>query len=132
MLSVNTNYYGPMEEGLPHLAPLFALNPIDANFVMVPWNKLYTALFFGKDPTMCQWNLHIYTAGSGMKQTDVATFESYFHELTGFLREHPVGGAFVISRFPNDAVLAMAGGETAYGRRHREITTHLYVRSLSS
>lgn len=62
-----------------------------------------------------------------MKQTDVATFESYFDELTEFYRENPVGGAFVVSRFPNDAVKAMAGGETSYGRRHREITTHLYV-----
>jgi hypothetical protein len=115
-----------MDDALPYLAPLFALSPLESKFVMVPWNKLYTVLFFGKDSMMCLRNLHLYTSGGGLKQTDVANFESYFGDLDQFFRENTeVGGAFVVSRFSNNAVVAVGNDETAYGKRHREIKTHL-------
>jgi hypothetical protein len=115
-----------MENAIPYLNPLFKLNPIESKLVMVPWNKLYTVLFFGQDSMMCLRNLHLYTSGGGLKHTDVSNFVSYFEDLDHFFRENAsVGGAFVISRFSNDAVVAVGNDETAYGKRHREIKTHL-------
>jgi len=113
-----------MDEALPHLAPLFALNPVDHKLAMVPWNELYAALFFGKDSTMCLRNQHLYTAGQGLKQTDVATFDSYFDDMTQFFRQNSeISGALVFSRFPNDAVMAVPNDDTAY--QYRDIKTHL-------
>lgn len=93
---------------------------------MVPWNKLYTALFFGTDRTSCLDNQHLSTAGVGLRQIDVATFESFFTDLTDFYRQHPeINGAFVASRYPTQAVVGVPDEQTAYS--YRDIKTHLYV-----
>ena len=93
---------------------------------MVPWNKLYASLFFGADVSSCLDNQHLNAGGQGLKQTDVATFESFFADLTDFYRQHPqITGAWVSSRFPNQAVMAVPDDETAYA--YRDIKTHLYV-----
>lgn len=93
---------------------------------MVPWNKLYAALFYGTDVTSCLNNQHVNSGGQGLRQTDVATYESFFADLTDFYRQNPeIGGAFIASRFPNQAVLAIPDEETAYP--YRDIKTHLYV-----
>ena len=93
---------------------------------MQPWNKLYAALFFGVDSTACKDNQYLSAAGQGLKQTDVAAYETFFGDMTNFLRQHKeIAGSFVATRFPNQAVLAVPDDETAYP--YRDIKTHLYV-----
>ena len=111
---------------MPYLQPFLNLKTLQVNISMVPWNKLYTAVFFGTDVTSCLSNHHLNSAGQGLKQTDVATFESFFTDFTDFYRQHlEINGAFVATRYPNQAVLAVPDEETAYP--YRDIKTHLYV-----
>ena len=111
---------------MPYLQPFFDLKPQVTNITMVPWNLLYASLFFGTDSTSCEDNLHLNSAGQGLRQTDVATWETFFADLTDFLRRHPeIDGSCVASRFPNQAVLAVPDEDTAYP--YRDIKTHLYV-----
>lgn len=111
---------------MPYLAPFFDLKPKKSNITEVPWNILYASLFFGTDSTACQGNQHLNSAGQGVKQTDVATFESFFADFVDFYRQYPkIAGATVISRFPNNAPVAVPDEDTAYA--YRDIKTHLYV-----
>ncbi|SLM38091.1 fad binding domain protein [Lasallia pustulata] len=129
LIVVNTVYYGSKEEALPYLQPFLNLKTLQVNISMVPWNKLYTAVFFGTDVTSCLSNHHLNSAGQGLKQTDVATFESFFTDFTDFYRQHlEINGAFVATRYPNQAVLAVPDEETAYP--YRDIKTHLFFENI--
>ncbi|KAL9639040.1 MAG: hypothetical protein Q9164_001175 [Protoblastenia rupestris] len=112
------------EKALPYLEPFFKLEPTRTNITMVPWNKLYATLFFAVDSTACKKNQYLSAAGQGLRRTDVATFETFFGDMTRFLRRHKeIRGSFVATRFPNQAVLAVPDEETAYP--YRDIKTHL-------
>lgn len=111
---------------MPYLEPFFELNPLRTNITMVPWNRLYAALFFAAPSTACLENQYLNIAGQGLRQTDVSTYESFFADVATFYRQHPeINGTFVASRFPNQAVLAVPDEETAYP--YRDIKMHLYV-----
>ena len=115
---------------MPYIQPFLNLGPTVTNMTMVPWNKLYAALFFGADGTACEDNQYLSSAGQGLRRTDVATWETFFGAMTDFLRQYKeITGAFVASRFPNQAVLAVPDEETAYP--YRDIKTHLYVTIFS-
>ncbi len=115
---------------MPYIQPFLELAPIKTNLTMVPWNKLYAALIFGEDATACEENQYLNSAGQGLKQTDVATWETFFGAMTDFLRQYKeISGSLVATRFPNQAVLAVPDEETAYP--NRDIKTHLYVTRFS-
>ena len=115
-----------MERGRSYLQPFFDLNPIRSNVTMVAWNRISNALYFGAPSTACLENLYLNVAGQGLRQTDVATYESFLADFTNFYRQHPeIRGSFVSQRFPNQAVLRVPDDETAYP--YRDIKTHLYV-----
>ena len=127
---LNFVYYGPQDEAMPYIQPFLELEPTTINMTMVPWNELYAALFFGADASACEDRQYLNSAGQGLRQTDVATWEVFFGAMTDFLRQYKeITGAFVASRFPNQAVLAVPDEETAYP--YRDIKTHLYVRLFS-
>ncbi|KAI4151184.1 MAG: hypothetical protein LQ341_000956 [Variospora aurantia] len=83
---LNIIYFGAKERAQPYIDPFLKLGPTKTNTTMVPWNKLYADLFFGGNSTACRKNQYLSSAGQGLRRTDPATFETFFGDMTNFLR----------------------------------------------
>ncbi|KAL8991190.1 MAG: hypothetical protein Q9177_000338 [Variospora cf. flavescens] len=126
---LNIIYFGAKERAQPYIDPFLKLGPTKTNITMVPWNKLYAYLFFGGNSTACRKNQYLSSAGQGLRRTDPATFETFFGDMTNFLRQYKaIAGTFVATRFPNQAVLAVPDESTAYP--YRDIKTHLLYQHI--
>ena len=127
---VNTNYFGPVEDGMPYLSSLIALGPLRTEILTVPWNRVIPTSYFGLDKKRaCKKGQYINMYSIGRNRTDIAIYESFVGELTDFSLQHPdIVNAFVIHRCPTQAVLAVPDEATAYPHRH--LNMHMYV-SLS-
>ncbi|KAL2871241.1 uncharacterized protein BJX67DRAFT_343924 [Aspergillus lucknowensis] len=127
--TVNFIYFGPEEEAQPYLQPFYDLQPTRSNFTVVPWNILYSTLYFGADSAACKENNHLFNGGAGVTHIDVDAFTAYTTRFTDFWRDYPgVTPAVVFSRFPNQAVRAVPDEETAYP--YRDISTHIYFEDV--
>ncbi|KAL6230189.1 hypothetical protein BDW75DRAFT_223377 [Aspergillus navahoensis] len=128
-ITINFIYYGPEEEAQQYLQPFYDLQPTRANFTVVPWNLLYSTLYFGADSIACKDNNHLFNGGAGVTHIDVDAFTKYTTRFTEFWRQNPgVTPAVVFSRFPNQAVRAVPDEETAYP--YRDISTHIYFEDV--
>ncbi|RAK72528.1 FAD-binding oxidoreductase [Aspergillus fijiensis CBS 313.89] len=129
---VNFIYYGPPEAAEPYLQRFRALGPLRARFAPVlPWNKLYSKLFFSEDPSPCEHDLRLIYGGAGLRRTDVATFVEYTDAFAGFAREYHgrIAASVVFSRFPTQAVKLgdRRGEDMAYA--FRDIETHVLFKA---
>ncbi|KAH8799826.1 hypothetical protein F5884DRAFT_848014 [Xylogone sp. PMI_703] len=128
LMVVNAQYFGPPEEGLAFLQPLYDIGPFMTSNLVVPWNELISKSFFGLDSTACQTGQYINMYSIGLKETEATTFESYFNSLWEFSRQHPdIHSVFVTHRFPTQAVQAIPDGETAFP--HRQVKMHVQLES---
>ncbi|KAL2810523.1 hypothetical protein BJX63DRAFT_422986 [Aspergillus granulosus] len=127
--TINFVYYGPEEDVQQYLQPFYDLQPTRANFTMVPWNTLYSALYFGADSAACKENNHLFSGAAAVSHIDVDAFTAYTTRFTEYWSEHPgVSPAVIFSRFPNQAVRAVPDEETAYP--YRDISTHIYFQDI--
>ncbi|RAL16600.1 FAD-binding domain-containing protein [Aspergillus homomorphus CBS 101889] len=128
---VNFIYYGPAANAEPYIQRFRALQPLRERFnPVLPWNKLYTKLFFSEDASPCAHDLRLIYGGAGLKRTDVATFESYTNYFASFARTYKdrISASAVFSRFPTQAVKSAAGqDEMAYA--FRDIETHVLFKA---
>ncbi|PYI18226.1 FAD-binding domain-containing protein [Aspergillus violaceofuscus CBS 115571] len=128
---VNFIYYGPPEAAEPYIRRFRALGPLRERFTPVlPWNELYTKLFFSEDPSPCEHDLRLIYGGAGLRRTDVPTFVEYTDLFAEFAREYQgrIAASVVFSRFPTQAVKRAAGAEDmAYAGR--EIETHVLFKA---
>ncbi|PFH62263.1 hypothetical protein XA68_14394 [Ophiocordyceps unilateralis] len=97
----NWVYFGPKEEGLQYLKPVFDLQPISSVVSTVSWNKLLATTGGNYDDLVCLGN----TKG--------------FDKMAEFFAHHPGGrnSALVFEIFPNQATAAVSEDETAYAWR---------------
>lgn len=128
-ITINFIYYSPEAEAQQYLQPFYDLHPTRANFTVVPWNLLYTTLYFGADSIACKDNNRLFNGGAAATHIDVDAFTEYTTRFTGFWRQNPgVKPAVVFSRLPNRAVRAVPDEETAYP--YRDISTHIYFQDV--
>ncbi|KAE8146574.1 hypothetical protein BDV25DRAFT_162207 [Aspergillus avenaceus] len=124
-IMVTFTYYGERSDIESYIKPFQDLEPTKSNFTSVPLPKLYSALFFANTGVACTKNNHLFSGGAAVREIDVDTFVEYTNRFASFWPQYPgVSPALVISRFPNDAVVAVPDDETAYP--YRDIKTHLY------
>ncbi|KAL3461916.1 hypothetical protein BJX64DRAFT_150703 [Aspergillus heterothallicus] len=127
--TINFIYFGPEEDAQQYLQPFYDLQPVRSNFTVIPWNILYTTLYFGADSAACKENNHLFNGGAGVNHIDVDAFTAYTNRFTEYWHDHPgVSPAVVFSRFPNQAVRAVPDDETAYP--YRDISTHIYFQDI--
>ncbi|PYI35729.1 FAD-binding domain-containing protein [Aspergillus indologenus CBS 114.80] len=130
-LLVNFIYYGPPEAAEPYLQRFRALGPLRERVTpALPWNQLYTKLFFSEDPSPCEHDLRLIYGGAGLRRTHVPTFVEYTDRFAAFAREYRgrIAASVVFSRFPTQAVTRAAGAEDmAYAGR--AIETHVLFKA---
>lgn len=128
---VTALYFGPQEEVMPYLTTIINAHPVRTNISMVPWNELFYSIAFGGNPIDCETNQYINLYTAGMKQNNAATYESVFGQVAEFFEETPTyHGVLRFERFPQQAVLAVPDGETAYP--WRQTKTNMYVIAMTS
>jgi len=123
---LNIDYFGTQSAAAPYLAPFIQAGPIATNTNYVPWPQLQQVAFFGSGSTStaCIPGQRSNGYSVGLKQTDPATFASFFQNFTDFSRQHPdYVGAFVIERYPTAVTQSVPDQNTAYP--HREIKIQL-------
>ncbi|KAK3324866.1 hypothetical protein B0H66DRAFT_472065 [Apodospora peruviana] len=89
LLTGNIGFFGTDAEFKPFLDKLVALNPVFYRTITVPWNGWSTVAGFGNAIRACDrgdWTNHY---SVGVKQTDVATFTSFFNDITQFTAARP-------------------------------------------
>ncbi|EHK44434.1 hypothetical protein TRIATDRAFT_36827 [Trichoderma atroviride IMI 206040] len=117
-LWVNVIYFGTVDEAMPHLEPLIAMNPTNKNISMVPWNEEISQAYFGVAGNACTANNRVNIYHAALKQTHVPTWESYFANLTQFYLDYPAyAGRVVIQKYSSEAVAAVPDSQTAYPLR---------------
>ncbi|KAL1881221.1 hypothetical protein Daus18300_001072 [Diaporthe australafricana] len=129
LIAVNAIYHGPSSEASKYMAPFIAAGPLMTDAVETPWTKWSDVALFGlaaADTSSCTPGQHSNGYGVGIKQTDVATFVSFFNSLAQFWVDHPsLSGTVVVERLPNRVVASVPDSSTAYG--HRGIKTHILL-----
>lgn len=117
-LWVNVIYFGTVDEAMPYLEPLIAMNPTNTNISMVPWNEEISQAYFGVAGNACTANNRVNIYHAALKQTHVPTWESYFANLTQFYLDYPAyAGRVVIQKYSSEAVAAVPDSQTAYPLR---------------
>ena len=112
---MNIIYFGTVDEAMPHLKPLIAMNPTNQNISTVPWNEEISQAYFGNAGGACTVNNRVNIYHAALKQTHVPTWESYFANLTQFYLDYPAdAGRVVIQKYASQAVLAVPDSRTAY------------------
>ncbi|PWY79153.1 FAD-binding domain-containing protein [Aspergillus heteromorphus CBS 117.55] len=117
LILVNVNYYGPRLSAQPYLEAFHAAGPALVIPLDLPWVTLQ-ALSSTVDTTDCTpgQNANEYTIA--LKTTDVATYTSFFNDLTVFWQQNPTyAGSFVIDRYPTAVMQEVPDNETAYPLR---------------
>ncbi|KAI4286652.1 MAG: hypothetical protein L6R35_004097 [Caloplaca aegaea] len=130
---LNIIYFGAKERAQPYIDPFLKLGPTKTNITMVPWNKLYAYLFFGGNSTACRENQYLSSAGQGLRRTDPATFETFFGDMTNFLRQYKaIAGTFVATRFPNQADKVLVPRNNFRGPSRKPRSSHYTIASGSA
>ncbi|KAI4144670.1 MAG: hypothetical protein LQ341_002600 [Variospora aurantia] len=120
VIAINAVFFGPLEEGEPHLASLKALGPSRSNIGMPSSTSSVKTM----EPVHPNQHINIYTLG--LKRIDPPTFESFFAKLDVFWQVNPdFQGRLLLQRFPNQAVQAVPDDDTAYG--HRDVKTYMNI-----
>ena len=121
-MAVNAVFYGPMEQALLHLQPIIDIGPAVQNISMVPWNRELDAAFFNVQNGACIRRSRVNIYSLGIRETDVATWESHFNDLAGFYVRYPeYQGRLLVQRYSNQAALAVPDDRTAYAYRDATI-----------
>ncbi|RYP55560.1 hypothetical protein DL769_010117 [Monosporascus sp. CRB-8-3] len=115
-VSAGWTYFGPREEGIEALAPIFDVGVPAASLSMIPWNKLQASVGGGIDRLICQGNTVRDLYSLNLKNYSASTYEETFAKLEKFYADHPGGRNSVVSIefFPNQAMAAVPLDETAY------------------
>jgi fumiquinazoline A oxidase len=93
---------------------------------MLPWTEIIPKAYFGLDGGACAERRYVNAYTTGLKQTDVATMESWIADLHAFSSKYlDIRNNFVIHRWPQQAVLAVPDDETTYP--YRDLKIHMYV-----
>ncbi|PHH80586.1 hypothetical protein CDD80_845 [Ophiocordyceps camponoti-rufipedis] len=115
----NWVYFGPKEEGLKLLQPVFDLKPISSVVSIVPWNKLLATTGGNYDDLVCLGNTvrDLYTLNQ--RRYSASGYQKAFNRMAKFFADYPGGrnSALVFEIFPNQATLAVPEDETAYAWR---------------
>lgn len=93
---------------------------------MVQWPEVIPKAYFGLDGGACADRRYINAYTTGLKQTDVATLETFLADLLAFSSRYlDIRNNFVIHRWPQQAVLAVQDGATVYP--YRDLKMHMYL-----
>ncbi|KFA51411.1 hypothetical protein S40293_03219 [Stachybotrys chartarum IBT 40293] len=82
-------YFGPREQGLDLLAPIFALNPIFRAINVVPWERLPATIQLGADAQICLPGSIHNTYGGYMRNLSVPYLIRTFTALSQFYAQYP-------------------------------------------
>ncbi|KUI53500.1 hypothetical protein VP1G_01039 [Cytospora mali] len=125
---VNALYWGDSLEAAQYISAFQNAGPVATDQNIVPWTSLQDVAYFGLGATLaatsCGHGIYTNSYGLGLKQSDVATFTSYFNDATQFWTDNPeITGSLVVQRYPNTVTLSVPDDFTAYP--HRQIKTQL-------
>ncbi|KAI9154974.1 FAD-linked oxidoreductase virF [Paramyrothecium foliicola] len=117
-------YFGSEKEGRRALAPIIALSPPVAEY-MVQWNLLTASAGGGIDQFVCQGNTVRDLYNLNLKHYSASTYEKTLAKMTRFYEENPGGRNSVVTLelFPNQAMASVASDETAF--RWRDATGYV-------
>ncbi|RDA93286.1 hypothetical protein CP533_2041 [Ophiocordyceps camponoti-saundersi (nom. inval.)] len=115
----NWVYFGPKDEGLKLLKPVFDLQPISSVVSTVSWNKLLATTGGNYDELVCLGNTTRDLYSLNQKRYSAAGYQKGFDKMAEFFANHPGGrnSALVFEIFPNQATAAVPQDETAYAWR---------------
>ncbi|KAH7355885.1 hypothetical protein BKA66DRAFT_377034, partial [Pyrenochaeta sp. MPI-SDFR-AT-0127] len=129
-LLFNAVYYGPESTGRRLLAPIIANNPLvtEINYINAI-DVIPTSLFGRFNDPMCKKSNHVSTYTVGLKQIDIPTVNTLFHDMADFWGKYPQtrGSTIYYETLPVQAVKAVPSGSNSYPSSHREIETHVLM-----
>ncbi|KAI6781553.1 FAD-binding domain-containing protein [Emericellopsis cladophorae] len=129
-LSINMLDELSMFTGRQLLAPIIANNPLVTKISYINAIDLIPTSLFGRfnDP-MCKKSNHVSTYTVGLKQIDISTFNTMFHDMADFWKQYPqtTGSTIYYQTLPVQAVKAVPSGFNSYPTSHREIETHVLM-----
>ncbi|KAG9826263.1 hypothetical protein KCU98_g648, partial [Aureobasidium melanogenum] len=113
----NWVYLGAVADARKALAPIFALNPPTADVSYVPWNKLLATSGWGEfDAEVCQKNVSRNLYSTVIRNISASTYKTAFTKMETFFNTNPNArySSVEFEIFPNQAMLAVPDGQTAY------------------
>ncbi|KAI1125556.1 hypothetical protein F5Y10DRAFT_246815 [Nemania abortiva] len=115
----NWVYFGPEEEGMKALAPVFELGPIASVVSVVPYNRLLATTGGGYDTLVCIGHTVRDLYSLNQKTYSASGWQKGFDKMAKFFDENPGGrnSALVFEVFPNQATESVASDETAFAWR---------------
>ncbi|RCI12730.1 hypothetical protein L249_1067 [Ophiocordyceps polyrhachis-furcata BCC 54312] len=115
----NWVYFGPKDEGMKLLKPVFDLQPISSVVSTVSWNKLLATTGGNYDDLVCLGSTMRDLYSLNQKKYSASGYQKGFDKMARFFADHPGGrnSALVFEIFPNQATAAVPQDETAYAWR---------------
>ncbi|KAH7312657.1 hypothetical protein B0I35DRAFT_356287 [Stachybotrys elegans] len=123
----NFLFFGPRDEGMALLEPIYALNPFFTAESVVSWSRVYQTALLGSDGLNCLPGLVHTPYGSVMKNISVPSMIRSFDKMAKFYQDYPAGRmtSATYQRAGNEATLAIPEESTAYP--WRDASAYQYV-----